>query len=199
MGGSSTSTDVDAVGRATVGIVLLAWATLGTHFRVVLRSNVGHDVIFAVGSGWLGRIFLARIAEEEAHVSNRVVTFCRLHAPNGISKAVLIDAFIKAFPDHFLAWDADDLLDTASGIHDGQSTREAVEKESGARLVRLVFRSKSKLAGQMRQHVITWILGGAREQFADEWGVDSALYVVSESRSYYSMAGDSLWLFMPWR
>lgn len=94
-------------------------------------------------------IVLSGIAKPEAEISDGVVALRGLQAFDCILEAILGDTVIEAAALHILTWDANDLLDTARGIHDGQGTRKAVKKESSTRLMGLIFNWLLELSGQM--------------------------------------------------
>lgn len=87
----------------------------------------------------------AGIAEVEAEISNGVVALGCFQHSDGIFQAILLDAVIEALALHLLRRDANDLLDAARGIHDGQSACEAVEEKSGAWFVGLLSGTKVEL------------------------------------------------------
>lgn len=126
---------------------------------IIKAGDVRHFIVFALGChGVLCVASGARITEVEAHVRNRVVSFGRLQTPYRIAKTVLSYAKVEALAFHGLSRDADNLLDSTCGIHDSQSSRESVQEKSGARFMCLTLRAKIELAGQVRQHVVPWVL-----------------------------------------
>ncbi len=93
-----------------------------------------------------GRIVDSWVTEPEAQICNGIVPLCALQASDSVAQAILLDAVVEAPAFHLLARDANDLLDASGGVHDGQCAREAVQKESRARLMSLLLRTLSELA-----------------------------------------------------
>lgn len=123
------------------------FAHLGSHFfvTVIVRSRC--------------RVVCSRIPEPKAKICYRVVSLCIFQTVDGILQAVLCDAVVETTSTHGLGRDADDFFESTCGVHDCERARKTVEEESRSRLMLLKLCRLRELGGNVRQHVVSWILG----------------------------------------
>jgi hypothetical protein len=118
--------------------------------RLIVGCDICHDIIFALRRGGIRCVVLSRVAEKEAHISDRVISFSRLQTADSVFKTIGSNAVIEAASLHSLSRDTYNLLNATGCVHDSQGSREPVEEQGSSRLMSLIIGAEIKLARQMR-------------------------------------------------
>jgi hypothetical protein len=118
-----------------VDIVMVAEIDASVFIFVFLFAAlcISHWVIRVPGRSW--------IAEPKAHIRNRVIGLSTLQTSDRVGQAIFLNTLVEALSLHVVRADAQDIGKRSRGVHDGKSAREAIQKHSRARLVRVSDRN----------------------------------------------------------